>query len=77
MVDEVEYEIIDSDEREQAKLVVRWFGEYWSLCHAKSYKNAFHKSVNHFKTRGDAVEFAEDHDCTVEKHSYNGPINHE
>ena len=70
MVDEVEFGAMDADERRDIPVVVRWFGDHWGICHARSYQNAFRNTVNSFKTRGDAVEFAEDHDCVVEKHGH-------
>jgi hypothetical protein len=70
MVDETEFEIMDADERRDTPVVIRWFGDFWGICHAKSYQNAFGSSVNRFSTRGEAVAFAEDHDCVVEKHKH-------
>lgn len=70
MVDDVEFDIMDADEHRDIPVVIRWFGEFWAICHAKSYQNAFRNSVNRFNTRGEAVEFAENHDCTVEKHGH-------
>ena len=73
MVDEVEFENIDADEHRDTPVVVRCFGEFWGICHAKSYQNAFSSSFNQFETRGEAVRYAEDYDCVVEKHS-NDPL---
>lgn len=55
---------------EKTKVVVRWFGDHWGLAHSKSYQNAFRSTVNKFKTRGEACQFARDNNCVVEKHSY-------
>jgi len=52
------------------KLVVRWIPQFsrWYLCHAETYQNAFGGGVNGFKTRGEAVEFAESEGFEIEKH---------
>lgn len=53
-------------------VVVRYFsGEgKWFICHAKSYQNAFRKGVNGFKTRDNAVRFAENNKCQVTWHYF-------
>lgn len=45
------------------------FGK-WYICHANSYQSAFGCKVNGFCARGDAVEFAEKHDCEVVFHEH-------
>jgi len=57
-------------EQERPELVARWYGGYWSLCHANSYQNAFRATVNKFNTRGDAVKFASENGFKVVKHSH-------
>ena len=63
----------DDEENEflqkKPRMVVRWFGEYWSICDAKSYQNVFAPEANKFRTRGDAVKFAHTHGWDAEKHS--------
>lgn len=71
MVDEVEFDIMDADENRDVPVVIRWFGNYWGICHAKSYQNAFRASTNKFENREDAVKFAENNDCVVVFHDYN------
>lgn len=41
-----------ADELSDTPVVVRWFGDFWGICHAKSYQSAFRRSVNRFATRG-------------------------
>lgn len=67
MVDELEMEIIDAEGERDIPVVIRWIDIFnkWYICHAKSYQNAFRKDVNGFDTRGEAVIFAENHDCNV------------
>jgi len=57
-------------EQTQIPVVIRWVGNHWGICHAKSYQNAFRNSINNFSTRADAVRFSEANGCTVERHSY-------
>lgn len=45
------------------------FGQ-WCICHAESYQNAFRASVKGFKTRSEAVSFAEKSGCTVVFHDF-------
>jgi hypothetical protein len=54
------------------KVVIRWIPQFsrWYISHAASYQNAFGRDVNGFKTRGEAVKFAKENGCEVEKHSY-------
>lgn len=60
----------EKTDKRKTPVVARWFGDFWAICHAKTYQNAFRNNINHFNTRGEAVEFAENHGCIVEKHSY-------
>ena len=62
--------MINLEPAKEVPVVVRWFGDFWAICHARSYQNAFRNRYNQFKTRGEAVEFAEDNDCVVEKHGH-------
>lgn len=52
------------------RVVIRFIQDAWCIAHAKSYQNAFGREVNSFKTRKDAVEFAESNGCTVEYHEF-------
>lgn len=51
------------------KVVVRLFPQdnRWHLAHEKSYQCAFKP---YFKTRAEAVKFAEENGCEVVKHSH-------
>ena len=70
MVDDVEFEIMDADERRDTPVVIRFIQGKWRIAHAGSYQNAFSSGVNSFDNREDAVEFAECHDCDVVFHEY-------
>ena len=70
MVDETEFEIMDADERRDTPVVIRYIQGGWWISHAKSYQNAFRKSVNGYATREEAVEFAENNDCEVVFHEH-------
>lgn len=70
MVSDVGLSIMEGDENRDAEVVIRKIQGDWWISHAKSYQNAFSSDVNGFVERDDAVEFAENHDCTVIFHSY-------
>jgi hypothetical protein len=61
---------MDADERRDTPVVIRYIQTKWRIAHAGSYQNAFSNSINGFKTREDAVEFAENHDCEVFYHEH-------
>lgn len=56
----------------EIKVVIRYFdfSDDWSICHAKSYQNAFRSSINSFATREDAAKFAKQNGCIVEYHEH-------
>ena len=61
MVDETEFGDIDADERTDTQVITKQnhLDGLWYICHARSHQNAFKRSVNGFRVRADAVEFAE------------------
>lgn len=54
------------------KLVARYSGScrLWYLCHARSYQNAYRSGVNGFKSRQEAIVFAEKEGHELEYHEY-------
>jgi hypothetical protein len=49
------------------KVVIRYIQNSWWIAHAGSYQNAFRKS---FKTRAEALVFAEKYGCRVVYYEY-------
>lgn len=76
MVDELEFSCMDYERA--PPVVIRFEEGAWRICHANSsyYQHAFKSKVNKFKTRAEAVEFAEFNDCCVVFHD-SDPLQHE